>query len=522
VEAAAILEVAGILEVVVLIVEVAAISAVVGVLVEVMIRAEVIFSKKGTPAIKQISSIMQDEPSFAWLILHNAFLGSEVICPLPLPQLTQKYHPRPLPSKVAQQLLPSLLALAGLSDLIPYQPLTLPGSVDLTVTDLALTALSVLGEHGPSGLLLKDVRQHFKDHPEHLRLLAYISVDANKPLTPTVPPVDGELFQRYEALWTEGTSALEQHSAGAVPTEAAIALWQRLHQELLDTAQEVRYPMWLYLRELLKASAQQPELPWRQTWQNYLQHQLRSGHIPYVLYQAFIMLWISLFEKTEEQQVAIWTVLEHLIDPTSHSYRSAQRLIATISSDLRYSRDLRYWRDMRDMRDMRYWRDMRYSRYSRNSRYSRDFILTASLTKVMLARLPVAKLAEAIDISVILLGRLLQIQENGENEPDCADEIRRIAQTGRELLRTAHEEELSQTLLDLFRYLPARTTSEIAFVREQAEQASEPALISACAHTIRYASGRTPEVHQAIARIVQQTRLAELREAAQQWLKARR
>src|SRR5205823_13650578 len=93
-------------------------------------------------------------------------------------------------SIVFETLIPPLLALAGLPAIDEFKPtISLPVADDPTIIDLALTALCFMGKQGPTGLLLKYIREYFQFHPDQLRLLARYSLESATLLTPVIIPL---------------------------------------------------------------------------------------------------------------------------------------------------------------------------------------------------------------------------------------------------------------------------------------------------------------------------------------------
>ena len=101
-----------------------------------------------------------------------------------------------------------------------------------------------------------------------------------------------------------------------------------------------------------------------------------------------------------------------------------------------------------------------------------DTFLVAGITEQAIQLLVAADATEAADLSTILTGRLLYMQETKESGQA---EIQRIVETVRQMLAKAGstEKELHETLLDILRCLPARTGDEIAFVRQLAENTTD-------------------------------------------------
>jgi hypothetical protein len=91
----------------------------------------------------------------------------------------------PCSSLVFSALIPPLLALTGLPAIGPHHPSDdLTVSTDFDVIDLAFSALSFFGKHGPSGLYLKTIQEYFEKNPEQLHLLARYSLECGTLITP--------------------------------------------------------------------------------------------------------------------------------------------------------------------------------------------------------------------------------------------------------------------------------------------------------------------------------------------------
>ncbi len=175
------------------------------------------------------------------------------------------------PSAVFETLIPPLLALANLPAISPYQPtpdIALSSSLD--VIDLALTILFFLGKPGPSGLFLQEVRQYFKDKPQHLYLLARYSLECGTLLTPTVVPLAQENYQRYERAIGQ-CIALRDALQKARISPQAIETCGTIQQNLLDCAEEVTYPAAQHLLNMLDLSVTHADQSWQETCKNYLE-----------------------------------------------------------------------------------------------------------------------------------------------------------------------------------------------------------------------------------------------------------
>ncbi len=146
------------------------------------------------------------------------------------------------PSSVFQTIIPPLLALAGLPRIGNYSPVdTIAVSASYDVADLSLTVLSFLGKPGPSGLLLKEVCQHFIDHPEHLRLLARYSLECGTLITPTVVPLLKENYERYETAIGQWIELRDKQNSSRI-SELAIDRCVAIHRELLASPKKPPIP----------------------------------------------------------------------------------------------------------------------------------------------------------------------------------------------------------------------------------------------------------------------------------------
>ena len=369
------------------------------------------------------------------------------------------------PQPVYKTLIPLLLGLADLPALDQHhQPVPHAGVVDYTVADLALVVLSRMGRHGPAGLLLDTVRQHFEREPEQLRLLALYSLESQTLLTPCVVPQTERLYQRYiKALdrWFTLEKRREQHPRRSVNEDLPECL--AIQQELLASAEEVRYPTVLYLLAMLEASHTHPDQTWQDIWQTYLLQQISTATPnPYVYYQEIVLFWESLFPEKHDLRRVVELLSADYTQGKEPYNRFAQRFLATISGD---------WRDWRDWRD---WQDT---------------FLVAMTAKQAIQSLPTADETEAIDLCTILLGRVLQIQETNESAQAIVEETQRIVETARQALAktSSIQKELREALLDILRYLPARSGEEIAFVRQLAENSVDQEVQQALVQALRSA-----------------------------------
>lgn len=429
------------------------------------------------------------------------------------------------PQPVYDTLIPLLLGLADLPALNQdYQPSPHTGVVDYTVADLALVALSQMGRHGPAGIVLKAVRQHFANEPEQLSLLARYSLEHQMLLTFAVVPQTEPLYQIYlKAVdrWLALQHLRARHPYRTIDEDLPECL--AIHQELLAYAEEVRYPTTLHLLTMLHASSTHQDQPWQNIWQTVLFQQL-AGNVPqpYVYYQENLLLWESLFPSQEHQKRMMELLMTDYIQGKKSSNHFAQRFLATISKDwrdlrdwsgfssLREWRELRYWqdlgdlredfdwRDSREWRDLRYWRDwrdlrdlrdlqerlplrlLRDWRDLRDLRYWRGIFLDSKITEKTIQSLLAPDTIDVMNLSSILIGCLLSIQKTDKHGLAKTQQIVEAVRQALANPSTSEEgRERRKALIDILSYVPASTGDEIAFVRQLAENTTEQELQAA-------------------------------------------
>ena len=404
------------------------------------------------------------------------------------------------PPNVFAALVPPLLALAGLPAVGNYQPAQgITVSADLDVADLALTVLSFLGKPGPSGLLLAEVRQYFKDNPDHLRLLARYSLESGALITPCVVPLTDENYQRYEAAIDQWLK-LDDAQKTARLSEQAIDSCLRIQQSLLDCAEEVTYPTATLLLSLLTQSAAHPEQSWQEAWKNSLERELSTKS--YINYQQAAQLWTTLFIDDKNQQMIAHILIDNYINNRSLLYRYALRFFTNITEDLRNLRDFRdfrYLRNLRNLRDLRDLRNLGNLGNLRYLRYLRYLIFTQDVTAEAMNRLTaITNQSEQVDLLSILLGRILQIAEANEKGESVEREVRQVVQYVYPTFTASSDPLVSDAALDILRYLPVRSANESRYVLSLVEQASEQQIWQACALALQYADPETEEAWRAL------------------------
>ena len=397
------------------------------------------------------------------------------------------------PTCIFQRLIPPLLAMTGLPAVGEYQPASgMSQSSTFTIADLALTVLSFIGKRGPAGLLLTEVRAYFKEHPEHLRLLARYSLESSTLLTFTVVPLAEANYQPYaEAIgqWIK----LRDVSKTRRATEREIDSCLNIHRTLLDCAEEVRYPTTMHLLKMLQASASHPDPSWQNIWQNYLLQQLNSGR--YSAYQEVVLLWVLLFPEKHEQEQLKSVLLRHYTSDGTSIQRYAQHFIVTLSIDLR---DLR------------------------------DLILTQDVAKKAIRKLStIAQISisqeEQVELLTILLGRLLQLIETEKIESVVEQEIQTLISVVYPAFTSTGDDEVDEAARDVLRYLPARSAKEIEYALQLVkgvtvtDRFTQKALVEA----LKYASPKDDEEWKALE-LGKQSSIAAVGEAVEQRLAQRR
>lgn len=349
----------------------------------------------------------------------------------------------PCPDLVFHTLVPPLLALTGLPATGTYHPSSqVPLASDFDIVDLSLSTLSSLGRRGLAGSLLSDIRVYFQEHPEQLRLLARFSLERRTLLTFIAVPLEDENYQRYEKAIEQWIKLRDSHKASVV-TEKEIEACLAIHRDLLHCAETVHYPMTYYLLQMLQASANHPEQPWQQVWQNYLMDQIAVGH--YSDYQLCALLWIMLFPARQELQPLVKVILSHYRSNQFPTSRYAKHFLAKLNSSLSNSQFFvnEALRNLDDLRDIKYLQDTRKTAHLYTDKVLQTLQVTryrANLLEQFLTK-EVAQNAlkeltsvssipngptECLDLMVILRERVNQISTGEVLDGDIEHELRQI------------------------------------------------------------------------------------------------
>jgi len=440
----------------------------------------------------------------------------------------------PCSSAILSALLPPLLALAGLPSIGGYQPA--PGampSADLAIADLSLTILSLLGMHGPAGMLVENVQRHFDNHPAQLQLLADYSLESHTLLTPTIVPKKDEGSEEWpgDVSLRRWQLLLNQHREGHT-TKHEIQSSLAIHRTLLAAAEEMRYPLTLHLLALLTEAQHSLNLSWKDVCQHYLKEQLRAGH--YCSYQECIFLWCTLFPERQDIQPLVALIAEHLEYDGQLVQHYAQRFLATLADcllaldDLRSLEEttpagehfleyLRYWLDIREIRYMQNPREVRYLRFLRDMhtlqhlrevqgeetlehpRYMQTLqqaLFTHELTEKVLTRISHLSCEEheCNDLLAFLPGRLLHMQRNGEEEEAIEQEVQHVVQVICMQPVPIEGSERFTLISDIIRYLPTRSIQEIDCLIQLAKTTRSEAIRELCVAALRRVGTNTDDV----------------------------
>ena len=282
-------------------------------------------------------------------------------------------------------------------------------------------------------------------------------------------------------------------------TEKDRATCVSIHQQLLESVEEVCYPAETHILCMLQHSQCHSDRPLQATWQDYLCQQMNTG--TYIDYQSCALLWAILFPEQQAQQNLASVLLEHFSDNTKLQ-RYAQRFLIGVVNDLRDLRDLinwRYWRDLinwryfRDLIDMRYWidlrdledlidrrdlRDLRDRRDLRYWRYWRYLLLTEQVVLEIEQRLHTCSEAERAELLTILFGRVLHIQRVDETDTEVEQEVQRIVQVALPFVQP--DTDARDIVLDIVRCLPANMQQALTYALDFAQRTQDHDLQRAC------------------------------------------
>jgi hypothetical protein len=431
---------------------------------------------------------------------------------------------------IFQMLVPALQTLTGLTVSGDLKPAAATAGSNFDVIDLALATISLFGISGPGGAALTYIRQHLEKNPAQLRILARYSLESGTLLTPTTVPLSDSNYQHYLRAVEDWFTVKSKRVS-----EQAISDCIEIHQQLLQYAEDTCYPACYHLLNMLQLSERENALSWQQghpLWRSYLNEQITRG--TYIDHRLCALLWSVLLQDQVDQEALASILLTHYTNDTTPLYQYSQRIISIAANHLRDLRDLRdlvdlgYFRDLREIRGIEYFRDMRYLRglldsrymkegsdlrylrhlrgldYVRDSRYLRsvkamDVLLLTDRVAVRARQLlDTTDMAVWKDALILLLGRVLQVQESDTANGSVEQEIQEIVKmTLTPSLREGNPE-CQEIILEIVRSLPARTNDEIRFVLQTAGSTNDTQIQNFCAFALRRARPDTEEGWQAL------------------------
>src|SRR6266568_1747075 len=122
--------------------------------------------------------------------------------------------------------------------------------------------------------------------------------------------------------------------------------------------------------------------------------------------------------------------------------------------------------------------------------------------------------AEYVDLLTILLGRILQIQEADERGNAIESEVQVIAQVASVGLISTENDEVREAMLDIVRYLPARSVNEIKMVLQLAEGSTDERIQRACAVALERSRPKTSD-DWAVLELGEQSKVMVIRNAVE-------
>ena len=472
---------------------------------------------------------------------------------------------------VFKKIVPPLLGLTGLPKVGNFRPLSPSTSPDFDIIDLALATISFLGAHGPAGEALKQVRPQFEQYLQ--QQAEYLLQLGGTLITPAVVPLQEENYRCYEKCvkqWYELCYDVQERKQ---VTEKDRVTCISIHQQLLESAEEVCYPAETHILRMLQHSQSHPD----RLWQDYLREQMNTG--TYIDYQSCALLWATLFPEQQAQQNLASVLLEHFSDNTKPQRYAQRFLIGLVSglSHLSYLRNLRqlgylshlknlknslYFNQFRNFKDVSrlinfrhliYFRKYKYFkrfRYFRKSRYFENYIslgylkrlrdlknllyhqenpkylknlrcliLIEKITLDIEQRLQSCGETEYVELLIILLGRVLQIQEADETGPGIEQEVQRIVKAS--LPFAQPESDAWYIVLHIVYYLPARTEREVVYILDLTRNTQDHNIQSACAEALKCSKPVTDEAW-AVLEKAKTSSITVVREAVEERLKRRK
>ncbi|HET8845148.1 MAG TPA: hypothetical protein VFN35_26980, partial [Ktedonobacteraceae bacterium] len=317
------------------------------------------------------------------------------------------------------------------------------------------------------------------------------SLEGGLLITPAQAPSAKEQFERYRKALERWLRLCKDGNKEEKVLAEAIAI----QQDLLWSAEEIFYPFSIFILEMLVRS--QGQSAWQTVWQTYLSEQMESDN--YQRYQYSALLWSALFPEPADLITLTARLQTHLAGANLHQRFSRRFLLKLVGylRDLRESRnityvvsledstsdlsDLNYLMPLKSLSNLNYLRDLNeleslgnfrkdvsyehltYLKHSRDLSYLCRNLFTPQLTQEIDHQLiNCSKEEECLELLLLMLGRVLQIQEGEEVSPEVEAETQHLL--ARAMMTRIAGPKAVKVIKDLFSYLPARTKGEIEFI----------------------------------------------------------
>lgn len=190
---------------------------------------------------------------------------------------------------------------------------------------------------------------------------------------------------------------------------------------------------------------------------------------------------------------------------------------------IHYIQDFRIINAMRTIVDLFALRGLRHRLVEEELSHYAKLFLTHEMTERALYHLSskaYSSSTDCVDLLMILLGRVLQIQEADERGDTITRELQQLAWTVCSDLDPLKEDE-TEVRLDIIRSLPSRSANEIIFVVRLAGEDTHEQIHQACAEALRDAKPQTSEDWKALE-VATQSSLTVISTAAEECLKQKK
>ena len=121
-------------------------------------------------------------------------------------------------------------------------------------------------------------------------------------------------------------------------------------------------------------------------------------------------------------------------------------------------------------------------------------LLTSDVAKKAYVDFPSIERSQNADLLMILMGRMLQVQEEDEMGKEIEEEVQQLAIVALTYLKQGSGDgEVIDAAFDVVQSLPARTASEIQFVWRVVDETADSRVHVACAVALRSAKPKNEE-----------------------------